>query len=228
MATTERNAPGENLEMPAEPASGACRDGAGAGAVRLVAQAAFPTLFGEFTLIGFADRGSGSGSGSELTAVVRGQVRGAADCPVRVHSECHTGDIFGSLRCDCREQLEVSLRYIAARECGAVIYLRQEGRGIGLLNKIRAYELQDQGLDSVDANERLGFPADARHYRTAARIIELLGIASVRLLTNNPAKITGLEQEGISVAGRVPVVTAANRFNARYLATKRTRFNHLL
>ena len=224
MATTERSAPGEDLEMAAEPVSGASRDGAGAGAVRLVAQAAFPTLFGEFTLIGFADRGSGG----ELTAVVRGQVRGAADCPVRVHSECHTGDIFGSLRCDCREQLEVSLRYIAARECGAVIYLRQEGRGIGLLNKIRAYELQDQGLDSVDANERLGFPADARDYRTAARIIELLGIASVRLLTNNPAKIAGLEQEGISVTGRVPVVTAANRFNARYLATKRTRFNHLL
>ena len=226
MATTERSAPGEDLEMAAEPVSGASPDGAGAGAgaVRLVAQAAFPTLFGEFTLIGFADRGSGG----ELTAVVRGQVRGAADCPVRVHSECHTGDIFGSLRCDCREQLEVSLRYIAARECGAVIYLRQEGRGIGLLNKIRAYELQDQGLDSVDANERLGFPADARDYRTAARIIELLGIASVRLLTNNPAKIAGLEQEGISITGRVPVVTAANRFNARYLATKRTRFNHLL
>ena len=222
MATTERSAPGEDLKMAAEPVSGASPDGA--GAVRLVAQAAFPTLFGEFTLIGFADRGSGG----ELTAVVRGQVRGAADCPVRVHSECHTGDIFGSLRCDCREQLEVSLRYIAARECGAVIYLRQEGRGIGLLNKIRAYELQDQGLDSVDANERLGFPADARDYRTAARIIELLGIASVRLLTNNPAKIAGLEQEGISVTGRVPVVTAANRFNARYLATKRTRFNHLL
>ena len=222
MATTERSAPGEDLEMAAEPVSGASPDDA--GAVRLVAQAAFPTLFGEFTLIGFADRGSGG----ELTAVVRGQVRGAADCPVRVHSECHTGDIFGSLRCDCREQLEVSLRYIAARECGAVIYLRQEGRGIGLLNKIRAYELQDQGLDSVDANERLGFPADARDYRTAARIIELLGIASVRLLTNNPAKISGLEQEGISVTGRVPVVTAANRFNARYLATKRTRFNHLL
>ena len=192
--------------------------------VRLVARAAFPTLFGEFTLIGFADRTGGD----ELTAVVRGDVRGATDCPVRVHSECHTGDIFGSLRCDCREQLEESLRYIAARECGAVIYLRQEGRGIGLLNKIRAYELQDQGLDSVDANERLGFPADARDYRTAARILELLGIDSVRLLTNNPAKIAGLEQEGIVVTGRVPVVVPANRFNERYLATKRTRFNHLL
>ena len=195
-----------------------------AGHVRRVAHAAFPTLFGEFTLIGFEDREGGT----ELTAVVRGQVHGAADCPVRVHSECHTGDIFGSLRCDCREQLEESLRYIAARDCGAVIYLRQEGRGIGLLNKIRAYELQDQGLDSVEANERLGFPADARDYRTAARIIELLGIVSVRLLTNNPAKIAGLEREGITVTARVPVVVPANRFNERYLATKRTRFNHLL
>ncbi|MDE0024345.1 MAG: GTP cyclohydrolase II [Spirochaetaceae bacterium] len=198
--------------------------GGRAGQVRRVAHAAFPTLFGDFTLIGFED----SEGGTELTAVVRGQVRGAHDCPVRVHSECHTGDIFGSLRCDCREQLEESLRYIAARDRGAVIYLRQEGRGIGLLNKIRAYELQDQGLDSVEANERLGFPADARDYRTAARVIELLGIASVRLLTNNPAKIAGLEREGITVTARVPVVVPANRFNERYLATKRTRFNHLL
>jgi len=191
--------------------------------VRRVAHAAFPTLFGEFTLIGFEDR---EGDG-ELTAVVRGDVRGAADCPVRVHSECHTGDIFGSLRCDCREQLEESLRYIAARDCGAVIYLRQEGRGIGLLNKIRAYHLQDQGLDTVAANERLGFPADARDYRVAARIIELLGIASVRLMTNNPAKITGLKREGIAVTGRIPVVVPANRVNGRYLATKRTRLGHL-
>ena len=191
--------------------------------VRRVAHAAFPTLFGEFTLIGFEDREGDD----ELTAVVRGDVRGAADCPVRVHSECHTGDIFGSLRCDCREQLEESLRYIAARDCGAVIYLRQEGRGIGLLNKIRAYHLQDQGLDTVAANERLGFPADARDYRVAARIIELLGIASVRLMTNNPAKITGLKREGIAVTGRIPVVVPANRVNGRYLATKRTRLGHL-
>ncbi len=191
--------------------------------VRRVAHAAFPTLFGEFTLIGFEDRETDS----ELTAVVRGNVRGATDCPVRVHSECHTGDIFGSLRCDCREQLEESLRYIAARDCGAVIYLRQEGRGIGLLNKIRAYHLQDQGLDTVAANERLGFPADARDYRVAARIIELLGIASVRLLTNNPAKITGLQQEGITVSGRIPVVVPANRVNGPYLATKRARLGHL-
>lgn len=194
-----------------------------AGGVRRVAEAAFPTLFGEFTLIGFEDREGDD----ELTAVVRGDVRGAADCPVRVHSECHTGDIFGSLRCDCREQLEESLRYIADRDRGAVIYLRQEGRGIGLLNKIRAYHLQDQGLDTVAANERLGFPADARDYGVAARIIELLGIASVRLITNNPAKITGLQREGIAVTGRIPVVMTANRVNRRYLATKRTRMGHL-
>lgn len=192
--------------------------------VRRVAQAAFPTLFGDFTLVGFEDREADS----ELTAVVRGDVHGAVDCPVRVHSECHTGDIFGSLRCDCREQLEESLRYIADCDCGAVIYLRQEGRGIGLLNKIRAYHLQDQGLDTVAANERLGFPADARDYRVAARIIELLGIASVRLITNNPAKITGLQQEGIAVRGRIPVVVSANRVNGPYLATKRSRLGHLL
>lgn len=192
--------------------------------MRQVAQAAFPTLFGEFTLLGFEDRATGS----ELTAVVRGEVRGAADCPVRVHSECHTGDILGSLRCDCREQLEESLRFIGARDRGAVVYLRQEGRGIGLLNKIRAYQLQDQGLDTVAANEQLGFPADARDYRVAARIIELLGITSVRLLTNNPAKIAGLRQEGIIVSGRIPVVVPANRVNGRYLATKRTRLGHLL
>ena len=189
-----------------------------------MAQAAFPTLFGEFTLLGFEDQATGG----ELTAVVRGEVRGAADCPVRVHSECHTGDILGSLRCDCREQLEESLRFIGARDRGAVVYLRQEGRGIGLLNKIRAYQLQDQGLDTVAANEQLGFPADARDYRVAARVIELLGITSVRLLTNNPAKIAGLRQEGIVVSGRIPVVVPANRVNGRYLATKRTRLGHLL
>lgn len=200
-------------------------DGAAAGGgVRRVAQAAFPTRFGEFTLIGFEDQATGS----ELTAVVRGEVGGAADCPVRVHSECHTGDILGSLRCDCREQLEESLRFIGARDRGAVVYLRQEGRGIGLLNKIRAYQLQDQGLDTVAANEQLGFPADARDYRVAARIIELLGITSVRLLTNNPAKIAGLRREGITVSGRIPVVVPANRVNGRYLATKRARLGHLL
>ena len=207
----------EERPLPPDPERGACE-------VRRVAQAEFPTLFGEFTLIGFEDREANS----ELTAVVRGDVRGAADCPVRVHSECHTGDIFGSLRCDCREQLEESLRYIAARDRGAVIYLRQEGRGIGLLNKIRAYQLQDQGLDTVAANERLGFPADARDYRVAARIIELLGIASVRLMTNNPAKVAGLQREGIAVIGRIPVVVPANRVNGPYLATKRSRMGHLL
>ena len=194
------------------------------GGVRAVASAAFPTRFGEFTLLGFED----AAAGTEFTAVVRGEVRGATDCPVRVHSECHTGDIFGSLRCDCREQLEASLRYIAGHDQGAVIYLRQEGRGIGLLNKIRAYQLQDQGLDTVAANEALGFPADARDYRAAARVIEILGIVSVRLLTNNPAKIAGLEREGITVTGRIPVIAHSNPVNRNYLATKRSRFDHLL
>ena len=188
-----------------------------------VAQAAFPTLFGEFTLIGFEDREAGS----ELTAVVRGDVRGAADCPVRVHSECHTGDIFGSLRCDCREQLEESLRYIAARDRGAVIYLRQEGRGIGLLNKIRAYHLQDQGLDTVAANEQLGFPADARDYRWRRGSSSCSASPRYAWLTNNPAKIAGLQREGIAVTGRIPVVVPANRVNGRYLATQAHPPGHL-
>lgn len=192
--------------------------------VRYIAKAEFPTLFGNFSLVGFEDKETND----ELTAVVRGNVSGMTDCPVRVHSECHTGDIFGSLRCDCREQLEESLRYLGLRDYGALIYLRQEGRGIGLLNKIRAYELQDDGLDTVAANEKLGFPADARDYRIAARIIELLGIRSVRILTNNPAKIVGLQEEGIKVTGRVPVKVAANKINERYLATKRSRLKHLL
>ena len=194
------------------------------GVVELVASAAFPTRFGEFTLYGFRD----DGGGKEVTAVVRGNVAGTEGCPVRVHSECHTGDIFGSLRCDCREQLEHSLGYIAERDQGAVIYLRQEGRGIGLLNKIKAYRLQDLGLDTIEANEYLGLPADARDYRVAARIIELLRIRSVRLLTNNPQKIAGLQEQGIEVDDRIPVRVDENLHNAGYLRTKRDRMQHLI
>jgi 3,4-dihydroxy 2-butanone 4-phosphate synthase/GTP cyclohydrolase II len=216
--------------------------------IEKVAEADFPCRFGDFRIFGFrggtsgnstgdstgdlpgnSTAGSANGSATETVALKLGDFSLPGPPPlVRIHSQCLTGDVFGSLRCDCGRQLALALEKIADEGRGLLIYDPQEGRGIGLLNKIRAYELQDQGLDSVDANERLGFPADARDYRTAARIIELLGIASVRLLTNNPAKIAGLEQEGISITGRVPVVTAANRFNARYLATKRTRFNHLL
>ena len=194
------------------------------GVVDLVATAAFPTRFGDFTLYGFRDERTDK----DVTAVVRGNVAGTTGCPVRVHSECHTGDVFGSLRCDCREQLEYSLSYIAERDRGAVIYLRQEGRGIGLLNKIKAYRLQDLGLDTIEANEYLGLPADSRDYRVAARIVELLGIRSIRLLTNNPEKIAGLQAQGIEVEERVPVLVDENLHNATYLRTKRDRMQHLL
>jgi GTP cyclohydrolase II len=195
-----------------------------ASAVEWVACARLPTRFGVFTIIGFLDRSNGK----EHTAMVHGNVMGAMDCPVRVHSECHTGDVWTSLRCDCREQLEKSLQYVQSQERGAVIYLRQEGRGIGLFNKLKAYNLQDLGLDTVEANVQLGFPGDSRSYRAAADIIRLLQIRSVALLTNNPEKIRGLEQEGIQVTRRIPVIIPANEHNRRYLNTKKKRLGHIL
>jgi GTP cyclohydrolase II len=192
--------------------------------MELVTSAALPTRFGTFRIYGFLDRRDGK----EHTAVVHGEVRGREACPVRVHSECHTGDVWFSLRCDCREQLEASLRYIKSQRCGVVIYLRQEGRGIGLLNKLKAYHLQDQGLDTVDANNELGLPTDARDYTPAVEIIRLLGIRSVHLLTNNPEKIEGLRREGMPVVARVPLIVPANPHNNRYLRTKKERLGHLL
>lgn len=147
---------------------------------------------------------------------------------VRLHSECLTGDVLGSLKCDCGPQLQAALGEIAGATWGVLLYLRQEGRGIGLINKLRAYELQDQGFDTVDANVRLGFPVDARDFSVAARMLALLGIARVRLLTNNPAKVARLEAEGIAVAERLPLAVPANPHNARYLATKRDRTGHQL
>jgi GTP cyclohydrolase II len=147
---------------------------------------------------------------------------------VRIHSECHTGDVWGSLRCDCRQQLEASLHYVQEQECGVVIYLRQEGRGIGLLNKLRAYDLQDQGLDTVEANQQLGLPTDARTYEAAAAIIRLLGIRSVALMTNNPDKISGLSEAEIPISRRIPLVIRSNTYNQDYLQTKRERLGHLL
>ena len=191
--------------------------------VRLQACADLPTKHGPFLIAAFSD----SASGKEHTAIIKGEIAGSKDCPVRIHSQCHTGDVIGSLRCDCRAQLEASLAYIAARPCGVVIYLQQEGRGIGLINKIRAYNLQDMGFDTVDANVCLGFPADARDYRTASEIIQLLDIRSVALLTNNPSKIAGLKKHGIRVTRRIPLVIAANDHNRDYLETKRERMGHL-
>jgi GTP cyclohydrolase II len=192
--------------------------------VEWVACARLPTRFGEFNIVGFLDRTNGR----EHTAMVKGRVDGREDCPVRVHSECHTGDVWTSLRCDCREQLEKSLEYVQGQEFGAVIYLRQEGRGIGLFNKLKAYNLQDLGLDTVEANTSLGFPSDAREYRAAADILRLLQIRSVALLTNNPDKIEGLRREGIAITRRIPLVVRANAHNRRYLKTKRERLGHFL
>jgi GTP cyclohydrolase II len=145
---------------------------------------------------------------------------------VRLHSECLTGDVLGSLKCDCGPQLHSALHKIADASWGVLLYLRQEGRGIGLINKLRAYELQDQGFDTVDANVRLGFAIDARDFGVAARMLDLLGIKAVRLLTNNPAKVSGLEAQGIAVAERLPLALPSNPHNERYLATKRDRTGH--
>ena len=191
--------------------------------IELISHADFPTRFGHFTLYGFLDHRNGK----EHTAVVKGNVAQSVNCPVRVHSECHTGDIWGSLRCDCREQLESSLEYISQQDFGAVLYIKQEGRGIGLLNKIKAYQLQDQGLDTVDANLELGFPADAREYHAAAAMLRLLKIQSIALLTNNPDKIEQLQTEGITITGRIPIQPTPNKYNQKYLNTKREKMRHM-
>ena len=157
-----------------------------------------------------------------------GDVAGKTDVPVRVHSQCHTGDVWGSLRCDCRDQLEAAIAYIAEAECGAVVYMKQEGRGIGLLNKLKAYKLQDLGLNTIEANHYLGYPAEARDYAIAARIVELLEIESIALLSNNPDKIRKLEAEGVTITRRIPVVIPSNEHNEAYLAVKRSEMGHLI
>ncbi|HET6487888.1 MAG TPA: GTP cyclohydrolase II [Spirochaetia bacterium] len=192
--------------------------------VQMVAKANLPTRYGTFALYGFYD----NRDAKEHTAIVRGDVAGKERVPVRVHSECHTGDVWGSLRCDCRDQLEAAMRFIAARPFGAILYLKQEGRGIGLLNKIKAYQLQDLGLDTIEANQFLDKPVDARDYKVAARIMELLGIRSVSLLTNNPDKIQQLTRDGINVVERIPVVIPANRFDKGYLDVKKNKMGHLM
>jgi GTP cyclohydrolase II len=192
-------------------------------ALVLVARAHLPTTHGEFELVGFYE----PSTGKEHTAVVRGEVGGKTDVPVRVHSQCHTGDVLGSLRCDCQAQLEAALDFIGKQECGIVLYLMQEGRGIGLLNKIKAYQLQDLGLDTVEANVYLGFSPDSRRYAIAAQMLRLLGVQSIALLTNNPEKIAGLEREGTVITRRVPLITAQNPHNKDYLATKKNDMGHL-
>ncbi len=192
--------------------------------MKLDTQAKLPSRFGDFRVVTF----TGGPERKEHIALVRGAVQGQRNVPVRIHSECLTGDVLGSLRCDCRDQLTASLSAIGKLERGVVLYLRQEGRGIGLTNKIRAYALQDQGYDTVEANRMLGFRDDERDYAAAARMLRALGVESVQLMTNNPAKLKGLLDHGITVEDRIPVVTPPNRHNREYLATKQRRAGHLL
>ena len=193
--------------------------------VRRQAEAMLPSAFGTFRAIGYRNELDGS----EHVAIIKGYPeRASAPVLVRVHSECLTGDAFGSLRCDCRPQLEAALRMIEAAGEGVVVYLRQEGRGIGLINKLKAYSLQDGGLDTVEANERLGFPADLRNYGVGAQILSDLGVNRLRLITNNPRKIAGLGGYGLQVVDRVPLVMDAGLHNAFYLRTKRTKLGHLM
>jgi 3,4-dihydroxy 2-butanone 4-phosphate synthase / GTP cyclohydrolase II len=183
-----------------------------------------PTAYGDFTAVAFRE----TLTGKHHVALVKGDVDGADNVLVRVHSECLTGDVFHSLRCDCGEQLEQALQQIAAEECGVLLYMAQEGRGIGLLNKLRAYELQENGLDTVEANLELGFQPDMRDYGIGNQILADLGLSTIRILTNNPKKITGIEGFGLSVVEQVPIETTPTPQNARYLATKRDKLGHKL
>jgi len=192
--------------------------------VTRITRARIPTEYGDFQLCYYTN----TLDKKEHLAFYRGTVSGAANVLVRIHSECFTGDVLGSRRCDCGEQLNRSLQLIADEGAGVLVYLRQEGRGIGLLQKLRAYNLQDQGHDTVDANLLLGHGADERSYSLAARILEDLGVKSVRLMTNNPLKISALEAEGISVHARISVEGTVNPDNESYLSTKARRMDHLL
>jgi GTP cyclohydrolase II len=193
------------------------------------ADAEIPTVHGPFRLYVYrdaVDAQSGDPNVEEHMAIVRGDVAQGSSVLCRVHSECWTSEVVGSLKCDCREQLEVALERIAAEGSGVIVYLRQEGRGIGLGNKVRAYALQDSGADTVEANLALGFQADARRYDLAASILADLGVRSIRLLTNNPLKVAGLRAAGVPVAERINHWVGENQHNATYLAVKRRKMGH--
>ncbi len=193
--------------------------------VKKIAEALFPTRFGRFRIFAFTD--SAKRSHIALVRCTNGGVPNGA-IPVRIHSKCLTGDTLGSLRCDCRDQLETALCYLGGQKCGILLYLDQEGRGIGLANKIRAYALQDQGLDTVEANERLGFAEDLRSYKAAADMLKSLNVRRIKLITNNPHKITQMRRYGISVECRIPLVMKSTRYNRKYLSTKKNKMNHML
>jgi 3,4-dihydroxy 2-butanone 4-phosphate synthase/GTP cyclohydrolase II len=192
--------------------------------IERVVSTGLPTTFGDFTAVGYRSLVDNK----HHVALVKGDVDGGSDVLVRVHSECLTGDVFHSLRCDCGEQLESALSMIESEGRGVLLYLSQEGRGIGLLNKLRAYKLQEEGFDTVEANLQLGLPADLRDYGIGAQILVDLGLSSIRILTNNPKKISGLAGYGLSVSDQVPIVHVANPHNAAYLRAKRDKLGHIL
>jgi 3,4-dihydroxy 2-butanone 4-phosphate synthase / GTP cyclohydrolase II len=192
--------------------------------VERVVETTLPTVAGDFRVLGYRT----ANDDQHHMALVKGDVEGVEDVLVRVHSQCLTGDVFGSRRCDCGEQLEDALRRIEAEGRGVLLYLAQEGRGIGLINKLKAYALQDQGLDTVDANLELGLPIDLRDYGTGARILADLGLTSIRLLTNNPKKIVGLQGHGLRITDQVPIEHEPCEHNRAYLQTKADRMGHLL
>lgn len=192
--------------------------------VKIASVAQLPTRFGDFQIVAFYN----NLDFKEHTAIVRGDVSGAEDVSVRLHSECLTGDALGSLRCDCRDQLEAALTAIGKMERGIVLYLRQEGRGIGLTNKIRAYGLQDHGMDTVEANIALGFKDDEREFAVAAHILHALNVRSIQLMTNNPKKINDLIKHGVKVNGRIPHLLPGNPHNEFYLRTKAEKSGHLI
>ena len=196
----------------------------GGGSARFISETLLPTRRGDYRVRAYRDLVDGS----EPVAILVGDVRDGVDVPVRVHDECFTSEVLGSLKCDCREQLDFALEFIKRRGPGVVIYLRQEGRGIGLANKIAAYALQERGHDTVDANRLLGLPDDVRRYDAAASILEDLGVRSLRLMTNNPRKEAKLRALGVDITGRIPVLIEPNKHSADYLNAKADRMGHLL
>jgi 3,4-dihydroxy 2-butanone 4-phosphate synthase/GTP cyclohydrolase II len=192
--------------------------------VKRVAIARLPTEYGEFHLVGYRSLNSDE----EFVVLVRGDVQSKSAPLVRIHSQCLTGDVFGSIKCDCGQQLRTALKLIAGEGCGAIVYQQQEGRGIGIINKIRAYALQDEGADTIQANERLGLPVDLRRYEQCAEILADLGLHDVRLISNNPEKMRALEENGINVVERVPLAITPMDAAKNYLRTKKEKMGHLL
>src|SRR5258706_4825594 len=195
-----------------------------ASTVRRVAEASLPTEFGNFQIIGYRSLTSSE----EFVALVRGALRPHRSSLVRIHSQCMTGDVFGSTRCDCGRQLHEAMRFIAAEGHGVIVYQQQEGRGIGIINKIRAYALQDEGADTVEANERLGLDVDSREYRQCAEVLFDLGLCKVKVISNNPGKLQALEEAGLEIAERVSIEVRSSEPAAKYLQTKKEKMGHLL